>query len=160
LGVILFLDFKLRLLEQFVRKLSSHIDSFCYSVVSENFVMDHFSYVSSEQKLLVNSCALLSSSWSAAATVNNKPIYGLFHIHEYWFSILFLVDLIFFCVMKFIFIQTWEFLIFKLSPCFKCNIFSFGCLPGVWVLIVDVSELYLFHIFDDWTDRVFWNVGY
>jgi hypothetical protein len=29
---------------------------------------------------------------------------------------------------------------FKLSPCFICNMFSFKCFPGVWVLIADVSE--------------------
>jgi len=29
---------------------------------------------------------------------------------------------------------------FKLSPCFICSAFSFGYLPGVWVLKADVSE--------------------
>jgi len=47
LGVILFLDFELRLLEQFVRKLYSHIDSF-YSAVFGKLVMEYFSYISSE----------------------------------------------------------------------------------------------------------------
>jgi len=28
----------------------------------------------------------------------------------------------------------------KLSPCFICSAFSFGYLPGVWVLKADVSE--------------------
>jgi hypothetical protein len=32
------------------------------------------------------------------------------------------------------------FLDLKLSPCLKCNMFSFGCFPGVWMLITDVSE--------------------
>jgi hypothetical protein len=32
------------------------------------------------------------------------------------------------------------FLDFKLSPCVKCNMFSFGCFPDIWVLIADVSE--------------------
>ena len=32
-------------------------------------------------------------------------------------------------------------LVFKLSPCSKCNLFLFGYFPGVWVLIADVSEL-------------------
>jgi hypothetical protein len=32
------------------------------------------------------------------------------------------------------------FLDFKLSPCVKWNMFSFGDFPGVWVLIADVSE--------------------
>ena len=32
-------------------------------------------------------------------------------------------------------------LVFKLSPCSKCNVFLFGQFPGVWVLIADVSEL-------------------
>jgi hypothetical protein len=32
------------------------------------------------------------------------------------------------------------FLDFKLSPCFICNMFSFGCFPGVWLLISDVPE--------------------
>jgi hypothetical protein len=36
-------------------------------------------------------------------------------------------------------ISQW-FLDFKLSPCVKCNMFSFGCFPGVWVLIADVLE--------------------
>ena len=36
---------------------------------------------------------------------------------------------------------------FKLSPCFICNVFSFGYLPGVWVLIADVSEHSISFIF-------------
>jgi hypothetical protein len=38
-------------------------------------------------------------------------------------------------------------LVFKLSPCFNCNIFLFGQFPGVWVLIADVSELLIGSIF-------------
>jgi hypothetical protein len=36
---------------------------------------------------------------------------------------------------------------FKLSPCFICNMFSFECFPGVWVLIADVSEPSISSIF-------------
>jgi hypothetical protein len=53
----------------------------------------------------------------------------------------------------------------------NCNMFSFGCFPGVWVLIADVSEhsigsifkgRSIFHspAFEDGTDRVLRNVGY
>jgi hypothetical protein len=59
---------------------------------------------------------------------------------------------------------------FKLSPCFICDMFSFGYFPGVWVLIADVSEHSVGSIFmgrsihrpayEDGTDRVFRNVGY
>jgi hypothetical protein len=31
--------------------------------------------------------------------------------------------------------STFSFLDYKLSPCVKCNMFSFGCFAGVWVLI-------------------------
>jgi hypothetical protein len=52
-----------------------------------------------------------------------------------------------------------------------CNVFSFGCFPGVWVLIADVSEPSIGSIFigrlilhrlayEDGTDRGFRNVGY
>jgi hypothetical protein len=40
-----------------------------------------------------------------------------------------------------------HFLDFKLSPCFICKAFSFGCLPGVQVLKADVSELSVGSIF-------------
>ena len=36
---------------------------------------------------------------------------------------------------------------FKLSPCFICNVFSFGYLPGVRVLKADVSEFSVGSIF-------------
>ena len=36
---------------------------------------------------------------------------------------------------------------FKLSPCFICNAFSFGYLPGVRVLKADVSEHFIGSIF-------------
>jgi hypothetical protein len=39
----------------------------------------------------------------------------------------------------------------KLSPCVKCNMFSFGCFPGVWVLIADVSEHSIGSIFKGWS---------
>ena len=38
-------------------------------------------------------------------------------------------------------------LVFKLSPCFNCNMFLFGQFPGVWFLISDVSELLIGSIF-------------
>jgi hypothetical protein len=34
-----------------------------------------------------------------------------------------------------------SFLDLKLSPCVKCNKFSFGCFPGVWVLI-ETGDMY------------------
>ena len=37
--------------------------------------------------------------------------------------------------------------VFKLSPCSKCNLFLFGQFPCVWVLIADVSELTVGSIF-------------
>jgi hypothetical protein len=57
---------------------------------------------------------------------------------------------------------------FKLSPCVKWNMFSFGCFPGFWVLIADVSEHCIGSIFkgrsmdafEDGTDTVFRNVDY
>ena len=36
---------------------------------------------------------------------------------------------------------------FKFSPCFICNAFSFGYLPGIWVLKADVSEHFIGSIF-------------
>ena len=36
--------------------------------------------------------------------------------------------------------KVFNFLDFKLSPCFICSVFSFGYFPGIWVLIADVSE--------------------
>jgi hypothetical protein len=40
-----------------------------------------------------------------------------------------------------------HYLDFKLLPCFACSMFSFGCFPGVWLLIADVSELSIGSIF-------------
>jgi hypothetical protein len=37
--------------------------------------------------------------------------------------------------------------VFKLSPCFICNMFFFGCFPSVWLLIADVSEPSISSIF-------------
>jgi hypothetical protein len=36
---------------------------------------------------------------------------------------------------------------FMLSPCFTCNMVSFGCFPGVWLLRADVSEPSICSIF-------------
>jgi len=40
-----------------------------------------------------------------------------------------------------------DYLVFKLSPCSKCNLFVFGQFPDVWFLIADVSELTVGSIF-------------
>jgi hypothetical protein len=44
-----------------------------------------------------------------------------------------------------------EFLDFKLSSCIKWNMISFGCFPGVSVLIADVSEYCISSIFKGWS---------
>jgi hypothetical protein len=36
---------------------------------------------------------------------------------------------------------------FKLSPCLIFSVLSFGCFPGVWFLLADVSELSICSIF-------------
>jgi hypothetical protein len=36
---------------------------------------------------------------------------------------------------------------FKVSPCSLFSVFSFGCFPGVWFILADVSEHSICYIF-------------
>jgi hypothetical protein len=44
-------------------------------------------------------------------------------------------------VIRCIYFEIKSYLCFKFSPCFECSLLSFGQVPGVCVLLADVSEL-------------------